>query len=102
MIQGIYEKDGSVTEFVGSGIEEIKPERTIHVIPMVSKKRRPRRRVDSFTPSNAIMMGLAVGMPFGVLTAFAAMSHDKVMQLWTVASIIVSAIWLYENFWRKR
>jgi len=103
MINGVYAKDGETVEFVGNGMEEITPEeRIIHAFPMVARKRQPRRRVDSFTVPNAIMMGVSIGMPLGLLVCYAIMDGDKVMQILTVVSIGVAAVWLHQNFWRKK
>ena len=98
MIRGIFEKNGETTELVTNGMTEIYPE--IHIIPMVAKKRIPHRRIEHFTPAQAIMSGVAWGMPLGILLC-TALSSDGALKWWSIASMAVSGFWLWQNFWRK-
>lgn len=99
MIRGIFEKNGERTELCTSGIEEICPE--IHAFPMIARKRIPHRKVDTFTAAQAFFAGVAWGMPFGLLLC-TAIANDGALRWWSVASMVVSGFWLYQNFWRKR
>lgn len=101
MIQGIYEKDGSITEFVGTGIEEIKPdERPIKHIAMVAKKRRPRRRVDGMSIPNAVVFGTVIGMCGGLMVMELLDGHG-VVRIWAGLALVLGSVWLYVNFFRK-
>lgn len=102
MIQGRFAKDGEVTEFIGTGIEEIKPEeRPIKHIAMVAKKRRPRRRVDSLSIPNAVVMGVVVGM-CGGLMVMELIDGNEVTRIWAGLALVLGSIWLWQNFFRKR
>lgn len=99
MIRGVFEHNGETTELWTNGMTEIAPE--IHIIPMVSKKRKPHRRVDHFTPAQAVFTGVAWGMPFGILLC-TALSADGVLRWWSVASLVVSGFWVVQNYLVKR
>lgn len=99
MIRGIFEKNGETTELVTNGMTEIAPE--IHIIPMRAKKRIPHRRIDHFTPAQAVFSGIAWGMPLGILLC-TALSGDGALKWWSIASMAVSIFWVWQNYGRKR
>ncbi len=98
MIRGIFEKNGETTELVTNGMTEIYPE--IHIIPMRAKKRIPHRRIDHFTPAQAVFSGMAWGLPVGIMTCVALASWG-VFRWASIVSIAVFILWLWQNFWRK-
>ena len=101
MIQGTFTKNGEVTEFVGTGIEEILPdERPIKHIAMVAKKRRPRRRIDSLSIPNAVVFGTVIGMCGGLMVMEILDGHG-VVRIWAGLALVLGAIWLWVNFFRK-
>lgn len=101
MIQGTFTKNGEVTEFVGTGIEEILPdERPIKHIAMVAKKRRPRRRIDSMSIPNAVVFGTVIGMCGGLMVMELLDGHG-VVRIWAGLALVLGAIWLYANYFRK-
>ena len=101
MIQGTFTKNGEVTEFVGTGIEEIKPdERPIQHIAMIAKKRRPRRRIDSLSIPNAVVFGTVIGMCGGLMVMEILDGHG-VVRIWAGLALVLGAIWLWVNFFRK-
>lgn len=101
MIQGTFTKNGEVTEFVGTGIEEIKPdERPIKHIAMVAKKRRPRRRVDGMSIPNAVVFGTVIGMCGGLMVMELLDGHG-VVRIWAGLALVLGSVWLYVNFFRK-
>lgn len=99
MIQGTYVKDGNITQFAGNGMEEIRPE--IQVIPMVSMKKRLRRKVDSFTLAQAIFSGIAWGMPLGIMICTALATYGT-FRLASIASAAVFCFWVIQNYFVKR
>ena len=98
MIRGIFEKNGETTELVTNGMTEIYPE--IHIIPMRATKRIPHRRIDHFTPAQAVFSGMAWGLPIGIMTCV-AMATWGVFRWASIVSIAVFILWLWQNFWRK-
>lgn len=95
-------KDGNIYEFYGNGMEEIVPEeRVIHIIPMVSRKRKLHRKVDSFTFQQAVAMGIVIGMPAGLMV-YEMVLGEGVMRIWSAMALVVDAFWIWQNYWRKR
>ncbi len=107
MIQGVYEKNGEHTVIVGNGLIEIEPVPSkvtyLHAITgsLKAKKRVPRRKVESFTPAQAVFSGVAWGMPMGILIC-TALSADGALRWWSIASMAVAGFWVHQNYWRKR
>ena len=107
MIQGVYEKDGEKTVFIGNGLIEIEPvpsEKRInlHAITgaLKAKKRKPHRRIDHFTPAQAVFSGMAWGLPIGIMTCV-AMATWGVFRWASIVSIAVFVLWVWQNYWRK-
>lgn len=101
MIEGKMLKEGSVYEFCGNGMEEIVPdERPIKHIAMVAKKRRPRRRVDGMSIPNAVVFGTVIGMCGGLMVMELLDGHG-VVRIWAGLALVLGAIWLWVNFFRK-
>lgn len=101
MIQGTFTKNGEVTEFVGTGIEEIKPdERPIKHIAMIAKKRRPRRRVDGMSIPNAVVFGTVIGMCGGLMVMELLDGHG-VVRIWAGLALVLGSVWVWVNYFRK-
>lgn len=107
MIKGTYLKEGEVTEVIyGNGLIEIEPvpskETYLHAITgaMKAKKRKPHRRIDHFTPAQAVFSGTAWGLPIGIMTCV-AMATWGVFRWASIVSIAVFVLWLWQNYWRK-
>ena len=102
MIEGTYTKNGETVELITNGIQEIIPEqRTIQCIPMVSKKKRPRRKIDSFSLPNALVLGVVTGMTSGLMI-MELIDGNEVTRIWAGLSLVIGWFWLWQNYFRRR
>ena len=101
MVKGTYVKEGETVEIITNGLTEILPdERPIKHIAMVAKKRRPRRRVDGMSIPNAVVFGTVIGMCGGLMVMELLDGHG-VVRIWAGLALVLGAIWLYANYFRK-
>ena len=102
MIEGTYAKDGKTVELVTNGMIEIVPEeRYIKHIPMVSKKRPPRRKVDSMSIPNAVVFGVVVGICSGLMF-MELIDGNGVVRIWAGLALVIGGFWVWQNYFRKR